>query len=131
MRKKRFGYQDEYMVALLSYGPAGDKKEDHVAEARRMGIKILLPDINRSHSNDWAVYGEGTLRIPLIEIKGIGPAVSKAIIKEKEENGEFSGEDDFINRVPKRPVNSRAVSILKEVGAFGGLDADDMSEESV
>jgi uracil-DNA glycosylase family 4 len=124
-------YPTEFMVAILSYGQGGDKKADHVAEARRMGVKIKLPDINKSGSYVWRVDEEGNLRIPFQEIKGIGPKSAEAIVKAREEIGEFRDKDHFLASVPKRQVNSRIVGILERVGAFGDVDQDNLSEQEL
>lgn len=110
-------YPTEIMTALLSYG-SDTKKAENLTESRRIGLKVLLPKINESNSKTWIPDEDNNILVPLQEIKGLGPAAAKAIIKERSENGPYKSYEDFDERVPKRQVNSRVKSLLTKVGAF-------------
>jgi DNA polymerase-3 subunit alpha len=124
-------YPLEFMVALLSYGQGGDKKADHVAEARRMGLKLALPDMNRSHAKDWRIDENNNLIIPFQEIKGVGPKSAEAILAARVKYGDFLNKENFVDVVPKRQVNSRIVGILERAGVFGGVDLDNLEESEL
>ncbi|MDQ6985679.1 MAG: DNA polymerase III subunit alpha [Candidatus Dojkabacteria bacterium] len=88
-----------------------------IKEAKRLGFEILPPSINHSF-----VYfkpeGENGIRFGLGGIKNVGTKVCEAIIKEREEGGEFSHLDDFIKRVGTKNLNKRSVECLVKVGAM-------------
>lgn len=85
-------------------------------EARRMGISVLQPHVNKSGVQ----YQEenGGIRIPLIRIKNIGPKYCEKIILERE-NGLFLSADDFTKRVS---LPAKARFSLEKAGALKGLD---------
>lgn len=106
----RVKYPVEYMISILSYGQEKNKP-DNIQEARRLGLKILLPDINESNGYEWAADKNGNLLIPIVEIKGIGPKAVQSIIAARKD-GPFIDEKDFENRVNLRVVNSRVRNLL-------------------
>jgi DNA polymerase-3 subunit alpha len=123
-------YPTEYMCAILSIG-SEQKKPDHIQEARRLGIKFHLPDINKSHGEDWAPDDSGDLLIPLIEIKGIGPKAIQEIIKAREEDGPFKSLSDLEERVNKRVVNIRVRRLLEECFCFSDMDTCDFDDSQL
>lgn len=123
-------YPVEFIVSLLSFGPEGEKKLEHVAEAKRLGLKLFLPDINKSKSKQWEADEKGNLLIPFCEIKGIGPVAGDTIVKYRG-NELFKNKDDFISRVPKRQVSSRVVTLLEKVGAFDSSATLELPEEKL
>jgi len=74
----KFHYPTEFMAAVLQH--EGDKKAltTYLLEARRLGIKMMLPDINRSEKS-FALDGNG-IRFGLTNIKFIADAAASAII---------------------------------------------------
>jgi len=112
-------YPVEYMVGILSYGPTHkDKKHIHVNEAKRLGVKLALPNINKSMAKLWTADEEGNLRIPLCEIKGIGPAAANVIVSERKKNGDYTSKNNFESRVEKRRCNKRVKELLDKVGVW-------------
>ena len=73
-------------------------------ECKRMGIKVLGPDINES-LNGFAVNQKGEIRFGLGGLKGVGEAAIETIINEREKGGSFASIFDFIKRVISRSVN--------------------------
>ncbi|HSG48318.1 MAG TPA: hypothetical protein VLA43_10930, partial [Longimicrobiales bacterium] len=109
----------EYYVALFNNQPMGFYSLDALGrDARRNGIHILLPDVNRSRLRCTA---EGNhLRVGLGFVRGVGEEMALRIVEEREERGPFTSLVDFLRRTPatlKRP----AVENLIWVGAFEGL----------
>lgn len=107
----------EYFMAYLSCGN-DSKKDDMIQEARRLGLKIIVPDINLSESETWQGDMDGNLLIPFQEIKGVGPVASDEIVEKRNEGGPFKSFQDFLNRVDKRKVNSRVQSLLRDCYCF-------------
>ncbi|GAW93881.1 DNA polymerase III subunit alpha [Calderihabitans maritimus] len=96
-------YPVEFFAALLSNQPMGYYPANTLCqEARRRGIKILPPDINRSQAQ-FSVEGNG-IRVSLSQIKQMTKSVLNAILKAREQ-APFSSLDDFRRRVfVPRPI---------------------------
>jgi len=118
-------YPVEYMTALLTaelQGVAGPMREIKMAtaieECRRMEIKVLPPDINRSE-HDFSIES-GSIRFGLSAIKNVGGAAIESII-EARKAGPFIGFKDFLYRVDLRKVNKKTVESLIKASAFSAL----------
>ena len=97
-----------------------DKKDVYIGECLKRGIQILPPDINESKF-DFTVVESG-IRYGLKSIKGIATS-AEHIIEERTKNGEFINLEQFIERIPKRKVNSLMVTKLCNAGAFDKTDS--------
>ncbi|HEV3165075.1 MAG TPA: DNA polymerase III subunit alpha [Isosphaeraceae bacterium] len=118
-------YPTEFMAALLSSeldGAERDKLVEHIDECRRMGIEVLMPDINQGHAN-FQVAAEGKIHFGLAGIKGVGVKAVEAIVAAREERGPFKSLDDFFERVAIGIVNQASVETLIKAGAFDGFGA--------
>ncbi|CAN5134374.1 DNA polymerase III subunit alpha [soil metagenome] len=112
----------EYMAALLtSVGDSKDKLGLYLSECRRMGIKVLAPDVNES-SVDFTAVG-GDIRFGLGAIRNVGFAVVDLIKKAQEAKGRFESFHDFLNKVPIQVTNKRTVESLIKSGAFDSTGA--------
>ena len=115
-------YPAEYMSAVLSRNLSDIKKVSHfMSEARRMGLDVLLPDINESFNN-FTVNKKGQIRFGMGGIKNVGTSAVEDIVKEREANGKYNNFYDFIERVNLSSVNKRTVEALAYSGAFDELD---------
>ena len=113
-------YPREYMAALLtSVLDNSTKVAEYIAECREMGIRLLPPDVNESDAN-FTVSGDN-LRFGLVAIKGIGWGAINGMVKERTENGPFTGFEDFCRRMAGRDLNRRAVENLIKAGAFDSM----------
>ncbi len=111
----------EFMAALLSSEKDNqDKIMDYVNEARRLGIKILPPDINESFS-DFTVTSSGEIRFGLMAVKNVGRAAVESIINARKTSGKFVSFQDFCMRVDSRTVNKKVIESLIKCGAFDSL----------
>ena len=94
-------YPVEYLSALLT-ADSGDTEQIalFVAEAKRMGIKVLPPDVNESGSV-FTVVGEkkDAIRFGLSSIKNFGDGISEAIITERKAHGPFETLSNFLSRI--------------------------------
>ena len=116
----------EFMAANLTNEiTSTDKLPEYIEEARRMGIPVDPPDINRSDAIFDVV--DGHIVFGLKGIKGVGDAAARAVVEEREENGPYQDFIDFVDRISrktednKRLVNTRAIEVLVHVGAFDKL----------
>ncbi|MGB9810691.1 MAG: DNA polymerase III subunit alpha [Dictyoglomus turgidum] len=109
-------YPKEYMASLLtSVKNNTTKLSKYIAEAKRIGIKILPPDINESMV-DFTVTPQG-IRFGLSAIKNVGENVAEAIVEEREK-GKFKSIFDFIKRLSSKVINKRTLESLIKSGAF-------------
>lgn len=114
-------YPVEYLSALLSsVSDNKDQTQLYIEEAQKYGIKVLPPDINHSFL-EYAPDGDN-IRFGLAAIKQVGEPVVEAIIKEREENGEFTSIFDFCKRVDAKYVNKKSLEGLIKAGAFSNIE---------
>ena len=117
----------EYMAALLtSVGDSKDKLGMYLSECRRMGIKVLAPDVNESSGDFTAVPNEtgvGDIRFGLGAIRNVGANVVDAVARAREDRGRFESFHDFLAKVPIQVANKRTVESLIKSGAFDSTGA--------
>ncbi|MEV4675157.1 DNA polymerase III subunit alpha [Actinomadura sp. NPDC049382] len=110
----------EYLAALLtSVGDDKDKMAVYLADCRRLGIKVLPPDVNQSELDFTAVGHD--IRFGLGAIRNVGAGVVDAIVGTRREGGAYGGFNDFLARVPQSVCNKRVIESLAKAGAFDGL----------
>lgn len=110
-------YPTEYMSAVLNYAGSIEKITFFMEECKRMGIKVLGPDINESEKG-FAPNKKGEIRFGLGGLKGVGEAAIQNIIEERTKNGLFKNIFDFITRVNQRTVNKKSLESLAYSGSF-------------
>ncbi len=112
-------YPAEYMAALLtSVGDAKDKLAVYLNECRRMGIKVLPPDVGES-IRYFAAVGED-IRFGLGAVRNVGANVVDAIVLARQD-APFESFHDFLAKVPVHVANKRTVESLIKAGAFDSL----------
>jgi DNA polymerase-3 subunit alpha len=113
-------YPAEYMAALLtSVKDDKDKSAIYLNECRKMGIKVLPPDVNDS---DFDFTPRGTdIRFGLSAIRNVGGNVVDSIIATRRRIGRFADFHDFIAKVDASVCNKRVVESLIKSGAFDSL----------
>ncbi len=110
-------YPAEYMAAVLtSVGDDKDKSALYLSESRRMGVKVLPPDVNASVA-DFAAVGADA-RFGLAAIRNVGANVVEAIVATRRSKGEFTSFADFLRKVPAVVCNKRVIESLVKAGAF-------------
>ncbi|WP_353950382.1 DNA polymerase III subunit alpha [Knoellia sp. S7-12] len=113
-------YPAEYMAGLLtSVGDDKDKSALYLGECRRMGIKVLPPDVNDSVARFAAVGTD--IRFGMAAIRNVGHNVVEAIIGARESKGAFTSFRDFLSKCSAVVCNKRTVESLIKGGAFDGL----------
>nr|MDT0662034.1 DNA polymerase III subunit alpha [Micromonospora sp. DSM 115978] len=113
-------YPAEYMAALLtSVGDDKDKAAVYLAECRRMGIKVLPPDVNESNAR-FAAVGEN-IRFGLAAVRNVGVNVVESIRRNRREKGAFGDFYDYLRKVDAVACNKRTVESLIKAGAFDSL----------
>jgi len=112
-------YPAEYMAALLtSVGDSKDKMAVYLNECRRMGIKVLPPDVGQS-IRYFAAVGED-IRFGLGAVRNVGSNVVDGIVAARA-NETFASFHDFLTKVPVHVANKRTIESLIKAGAFDSL----------
>ncbi|MCX7774046.1 MAG: DNA polymerase III subunit alpha [Clostridia bacterium] len=113
----KYHYPLAFMAALInSFMGSLGKVSQYVLECRKMGIKVLSPDINESESS-FSVKN-GAIRFGLFAIKHVGGSIVHALIEERHAHGPFKSFIDFCERMEGRELNKRTVESLIKCGAF-------------
>ncbi|MBR5800477.1 MAG: DNA polymerase III subunit alpha [Lachnospiraceae bacterium] len=116
----KYYYPVEFMAALMtSVMDNSGKVAAYIMTCRNMGISILPPDINQGESG-FSVKDK-SIRYALTAIKSIGRPVIDAVVKERNERGEFTNLKDFITRMADKDVNKKAIENFIKAGAFDSL----------
>ena len=111
----------EYMAANLTNEiTSTDTLPVYIEEARRMGIPVDPPDVNRSDINFDVV--DGHIIFGLRGIKGMGTEAARQIVEERKKNGPYKTFVDFIDRCAVDKINKKAVEVLIKTGGFDNLD---------
>ena len=123
-------YPTEYMAALLtSQKDNKDKLAVYLGECRHMGITVLPPDVNASRAQFSAVGDD--VRFGLSAIRNVGLNVVDAIVRARQEKGEFTSFEDFLDKVPAVVCNKRTIDSLIKAGAFDSLGRTRRSLQAV
>ncbi|TDN93174.1 DNA polymerase III subunit alpha [Microbacterium sp. BK668] len=112
-------YPAEYMAALLtSVGDSKDKMAVYLNECRRMGIKVLPPDVRES-IRYFAAVGED-IRFGLGAVRNVGANVVDGIVSARKD-APYTGFHDFLTKVPAHVANKRTIESLIKAGAFDSM----------
>jgi DNA polymerase III subunit alpha len=121
-------YPAEFMAAVLSRNLNDIKKITFfMEECKRMGMQVLVPDINESYAG-FTVNKEGKIRFGLGAIKGLGEAAVQNIIEERQNNGLFIDIFDFVERVNLSVINKRCIEALVMAGGFDSFQKIDRAQ---
>jgi DNA polymerase-3 subunit alpha len=114
-------YPTEYMAALLtSVRDDKDKSALYLNECRRMGIKVLPPDVNESQS-DYTPLGND-IRFGLTAIRNVGENVVASIVANRAVSGRYESFGDFLTKVDGNVCNKKTIESLIKGGAFDSLN---------
>ncbi len=113
-------FPTEYMAALLtSVRDDKDKSALYLSECRRMGIKVLPPDVNESNG-EYTPRGRD-IRFGLAAIRNVGEGVVASIKAARETKGNFGSFGDFLAKVDAQVCNKKTIESLIKGGAFDSL----------
>jgi DNA polymerase-3 subunit alpha len=115
-------YPAEYMAALLT-SVAGDKDKSalYLSECRRMGIKVLPPDVNASAATFTPVGTD--IRFGMAAVRNVGTGVVESIVQARRSKGAFTSFSDFLRKVPVNVCNKRVIESLIKAGAFDSFES--------
>jgi len=115
----------EFFAASMSLDISNtDKLAIFYQDARKAGVTLLAPDINRSSADFDVAYddeGKGAVLYALGAIRNVGLEAMRHVVQVREEGGRFADLFDFLERVDPRAVNKRALEGLAKAGALDSL----------
>ncbi|MDG2387352.1 MAG: DNA polymerase III subunit alpha [Flavobacteriaceae bacterium] len=112
-------YPAEYMAAVLSNNMNDIKQVTFfMEECRRMGLKVLGPDVNESFYK-FTVNDQQAIRFGMGAIKGVGRGAVETIIEQRKEQ-KYTSIFDLVKRIDLRAANKKA---FENLVLAGGLDS--------
>ena len=115
----------ELISAILSNNSGYFGRAQYIEEARRLGLSLKLPHINRSGLRFTAEDAGKSIRVPLTSIRDLGLSGAGSIIRERTENGPFKDFFNFYCRCRKKcRISRNAIENIIRTGGFDytGLD---------
>ena len=120
-------YPAPYMAAVLRAAAGNsDRVREAAAECGKLGIPLLLPDVNRSEATftlEKMADGRSAIRFGLGTIKGVGRTAVEPMIEERKENGPVQSASDLAERLDSKSMNRRALEALAKAGAFDSIES--------
>ena len=112
-------YPDAFMAALMTADMRWTERlAIEMTECKRMGMKVLGPDINESYADFGIVGKTKTIRFGIAAIKGMGKALAEEVIDERDKNGPFKSICDFAKRVNATKFNKKSWESAIKTGCF-------------
>ncbi len=111
----------EFLAAMCSAGAGFYHVSAYVEEAKRWGIEVRLPSVNRSrmeYSSEALADGKKALRVGLMQVKGLRVETILALLHSRNTQSPFRSLQDFLERVP---AGRDEVEALIKCGAFDGV----------
>ena len=118
----RAHYPAEFMAAVISNGGGYYSTFGYLSEARRMGLKILPPDINQSEIK--YTGKEREIRVGLMQLKELSREGLEFIIHDRTKNGPYASLEDFLGRTGGH-IHLQDVRILIKAGCFDSMAGRD------
>ena len=113
----------EFLAAMCSAGAGFYHVSAYVEEAKRWGLEVRLPSVNRSrmeYTVEAGADGKRALRVGLMQVKGLRVETILALLREREARGLFRSLADFLERVP---AERDEIEALIKCGVFDDVCA--------
>jgi error-prone DNA polymerase len=135
-------YPAEFMASVISNQGGFYTTFAYISEAKRMGLRALLPDINRSEfhylaealPDDQSSGDDGMIpskhghpprwkgiRVGFMQIKGLNRKTTDAMLEQRDRNGPFRSLQDLLQRVPIPEADG---TLLIKAGALDSLEPE-------
>jgi len=116
-------YPTEFMTALLNSESSDVERIGFlIGEAKKIGVLILPPDINKSSQR--FTPEQANIRFGLDAIKNVGSNIVAAIIDARERGGPFASLSDLLTRVQHKDLNKKSLESLTKCGALDSLEVE-------
>jgi error-prone DNA polymerase len=114
----KYHYPLEFFVGIFNQQPMGFYNLETLKEdAKRHGIRVLNPDINKSSAI--CTIEDNTIRLGFLNVLGLGSTSAKAIEVGREKQGSFTGIGKFLENTG---VLEEVAYNLASAGAFDSLE---------
>ena len=113
----RSHYPAEFMASVISNQGGYYSTFAYISESRRMGLEVLMPDINKSVLHYYGI--QKSIRVGFMQIKDLGAKSIQKILKERIDNGLYQSFNDFLERVT---LTENEISLLIKAGCFDELE---------
>jgi error-prone DNA polymerase len=110
-------YPAEFMAAVMSNQGGYYSTFGYYSEARRLGLTILLPNINTSEIRHTGINDR--IQMGFMQLKGIKRDALEQIIANRQRQGRFVSFEDFLDRLPQ--LDTGDIRILIKAGCFDGV----------
>ena len=121
-------YPVDFLAASMSLDISNSEKlASFHQDARRVGVKVLPPDLNKSEPDfnvEPTEEGDVAVRYAIGAIRNVGVAAMETIVAERAKNGPFKALYDFAERIDPKSVNRRQLENLAKSGAFDAMEPD-------
>lgn len=122
----RAHYPIEFLTAIFIHeGSDLERVKTIIDEAKRLGFKVLPPDINESNSK-FTITAERTIRFGLGAIKNVGEKVVEQLERERQGGGRFTSLGNFLQRLQHKDLNRKSLESLIKAGALDSLGNRDL-----
>lgn len=120
-------YPAEYMAAVLSNNMKDIKQVTFfMEECRRMGIKVLGPDVNESFYK-FTVNEDNAIRFGMGAVKGLGKGAVETIIEQRKEV-RYQSIFDLVKKIDLRAANKKAMENLALAGGFDSFEGTNRAQ---
>ena len=102
----RAHYPAEFIAAVLTNQGGYYSPFAYVSEARRMGLDVLLPNVNESRKEYWGK--DRSIRVGLMQLKGLREAALEEILEERKKRP-FESLEDFLCRADIDPSDTKTL----------------------
>lgn len=116
-------YPLEFMTSLFRQEATETERAAFlIAEAKRMGIAVLPPDVNQSMETfSIDASKNSAIRFGLSAVKNVGTHVVDVIIAARRRGGPYQSLQDFLTRVQDRDLNKKSLEALIKCGGVDSL----------
>ncbi|MES2567423.1 MAG: DNA polymerase III subunit alpha [Bacteroidota bacterium] len=115
-------YPAEFMASVLNHASSIDSISFLMEECKRMGVKVLGPDINEGFAKFAVIPGSNDIRFGMAAIKGVGENTVENIIAERNANGKYTSVFDLAKRLDSKSVNKKSLEGLALAGGFDSFE---------
>ena len=115
-------YPSEFMASVLNHAGSIDAISFLMEECKRMGLKVLGPDINEGFAKFSVIEGGSDIRFGMASVKGVGENTVQNIIDERNANGKYTSVFDLAKRLDPKSVNKKSLEGLALSGGFDSME---------
>jgi DNA-directed DNA polymerase III PolC len=113
----RAHYPAEFIAAVISNQGGYYSPFAYISEARRMGLSIQMPDINKSEKQFSG--NQKSVRVGFMQLREISDKTINTLLNERSTGGVFNSFDEFVTRVKAYPAD---IAKLIKAGCFDSIE---------